>query len=171
MKGTTVVSTTTKPSCEMQSALINDRFISKPEFSTPIIGSISDLNPGEKGIDFMVNTPSTVVTIILPLKQNIRIINFVKIQILRPSNVNRFQLIFLNKQKQSIGQYKILSMDSKQSLTSPTIDKFPIKTQFLKEIRYLKIEILDTNDNQPPKQVTLLFQACFKQTKISQISN
>jgi len=168
-EGTTVVSTTTEPSCEMQSALINDRFISKPEFSTPIIGSISDLNAGEKGIDFVVNTASTPVTIILPLKQNIKIKNFVKIQILRPSNVNRFRLTFLNQQKQSIGQYQILSTDSKQSLASPTIDQFPIKTKYFKEIQFIKIEILDTDDNQPPKHVTLLFQACFKQTKIPQI--
>jgi hypothetical protein len=152
----------------MQSALINDRFISQPEFSTPIIGSISDLNSGEKGIDFVVNTPSTVVTIILPLKQNVKIKNFVKIQILRPSNVNRFRLTFLNKQKQPIGQYQILSTDSKHLLTSPTIDQFPIKTKYFSEIRFIKLEILDTDDDQPPKHVTLLLQACFKQTKIPQ---
>jgi hypothetical protein len=155
----------------MQSALINDRFISKPEFSTPIIGSISDLNAGEKGIDFVVNTASTAVTIILPLKQNIKIKNFVKIQILRPSNVNRFRLTFLNQQKQPIGQYQILSTDTKQSLASPTIDQFPIKTKYFKELQFIKIEILDTDDNQPPKHVTLLFQACFKQTKIPQIGS
>ncbi len=155
-----------EPTCEIQSALVNDRFISKPEFSTPIIGSISDLNPNEKGIDFVVNTPSTPVSIILPLKQNVIIINLVKFQILRPSNVNQFRLTFLNKQKQPIGEYQILSTDSQQSSASPTINKFPIKTKFFKEIRFLKIEILDTDDNRPPKHVTLLFQACFKQTKI-----
>ncbi|CAF2561121.1 unnamed protein product [Rotaria sp. Silwood2] len=167
----TVTPTTTEPTCEIQSALINDQFISKPEFSTPIIGSISDLNPGNKGIEFLVNTPSNVVTIILPLKQNTTIINLIKFQILRPSNVNRFQLTFLDKQRQPIGQYKILSTDSKRSLTSPTIDKFPIEKNLFKKIRLLKLEILDTNDNQPPKHVTLLLRACFKQTKIPKQKN
>jgi hypothetical protein len=163
---TTTESTTIEPSCEIQSALINDRFISKPEFSTPIIGSISDLNPGGKGIDFVVNTPSTAVTMLLPLKSNVRIKKLVKFQILQPSNVNRFRLTFLNKQNQPIGQYQILSTDSKQSFASPTIDQFPITTNFFKDIRVLKIEILDTVDDRPPKQVTLLFQACFKQTQL-----
>ncbi|CAF2410661.1 unnamed protein product [Rotaria sp. Silwood2] len=167
----TVTPTTTEPTCEIQSALINDQFISKPEFSTPIIGSISDLNPGNKGIEFLVNTPSNVVTIILPLKQNTTIINLIKFQILRPSNVNRFQLTFLDKQRQPIGQYKILSTDSKRSLTSPTIDKFPIEKNLFKKIRLLKLEILDTNDNRPPKHVTLLLRACFKQTKIPKQKN
>ncbi|CAF0885223.1 unnamed protein product [Rotaria sp. Silwood1] len=163
---TNVTTTPTQPTCEIQSALMNDSFISEPEFSTPINGSISDLNPGNKGIDFLVNTSSTAVTMILPLKQNIIITNLIKFQILRPSNVNRFQLTFLNKLRQPVGQYKILSTDSKQRLISPTIDKFPIEKSLLKKIRLLKIEIVDTDDNQPPKHVTLLFQACFKQTKI-----
>ncbi|CAF0896589.1 unnamed protein product [Rotaria sordida] len=160
------ISTTPEPTCDIQSALIDDRYISKPEFSTPIIGSISDLNPGKKGIEFLVNTPSTIVTIILPLKPNTKIKKLIKFQILRPSNINRFQLIFLNKQRQPIGQYKILSTDSKQSLLSPIINKFPIQETLLQQIRLFKLEILDTNDNRPPKNVTLLFQACFKQTKI-----
>ncbi len=161
---------TTKSICDIQSALINDRFISQPEFSTPILGSSFDLNPGEKGIDFVVNTPSMAVTIILPLKDNVILTNLVKFELLRPSNVNRFRLTFLNKQKQPIGQYQILSTDSKQLSTSPTIDQFPIKTNLFKKIRFVKIDILDTDDNHPPKQVTVLFRACFKQTKISQPS-
>ncbi len=167
---TTIGSTTAKPTCDIQSALINDRYISHPEFSTPILGSMSDLNPGGKGIDFVVNTPSTAVTIILPLKDNVILINLVKFQLLRPSNVNQFRLTFLNKQKQPIGQYQILSTDSKQSSTSPTIDQFPIETNLFKKIRFVKIDILDTDDNRPPKRVTILFQACFKQTKTSQPS-
>lgn len=167
---TTIGSTTAKPTCDIQSALINDQFISHPEFSTPILGSMSDLNAGGKGIDFVVNTPSTAVTIILPLKDNVILINLVKFQLLRPSNVNQFRLTFLNKQKQPIGQYQILSTDSKQSSTSPTIDQFPIETNLFKKIRFVKIDILDTDDNRPPKQVTILFQACFKQTKTSQPS-
>lgn len=124
------------------------------------------MNPDGEGIDFVVNTPSTTVTIILPLKQNVKITNFVKFQILRPSNVNRFRLTFLNKQRKTIGQHQILSTDVQQSSQSPTIIKFPIKTSFFKEIQYLKIDLLDTDDNQPPKHVTFLFQACFKQTII-----
>ncbi len=169
-KRTTGISTTTAPTCEISSALINDRFLSKPEFSTPITGSISDMNLDEKGIDFVVNTPSTAVTMLLPLKENIIITNLVKFQIPRPSNVNRFRLTFLNKQKQPIGGYHILSTDSTKLSISPTIDKFPIKTNLFKTIRSLKIEILDTDDNHPPKQVTFLFQACFKQTKIPSTS-
>jgi hypothetical protein len=138
----------------------------KPKFSTPIIGSISDLSPGKKGIDFIVMTPSTTINIGIPLKKNIIITNLIKLQILRPSNVNRFRLTFLNKQNQPMGQYQILSTDSKQSSISPTIDVFPIKNNLLKKIRSLQIEIVDTDDNRSPKHVTILFQACFKQTKI-----
>jgi hypothetical protein len=165
-QSTTVAPTTAEPTCEIPSALVNDRFISEPEFSTPIIGSVSDLNFGDKGVDFVVNTSSTVVTIVLPLEENIIITNLIKFQILRPSNVNRFRLIFLDKQNQPIGQDQILSTDSKQLSTSPTVDKFPIETNLFKTIQSLKIEILDTDDNQSPKQVTILFQACFKQTEI-----
>ena len=164
--GTTVISTTTQPKCDIESALVDDRFLSKPKFSTPIIGAISDLNPDGKGIDFMVITPSTSISIVLPLKQNTVITNLNKLQILRPSNVNRFQLTFLNKQNKLMGQYRILSTDSTQLSTSPTIDVFPIEKNLLRKIRSLKIEILDTNNNHPPKHVTILFQACFKQREI-----
>lgn len=118
----------------------------------------------------MVNTHSTAVTMILPLKENVRIIKLVKIQILRPSNVNRFRLTLLNKQKRPMGQYKILSSDSNQSSISPTIDLLPIKTNLFPKIRFIKIEILDTDDDRAPKRVSLLFQACFKQTKAPQKS-
>ncbi|CAF2077019.1 unnamed protein product [Rotaria magnacalcarata] len=150
--------------CAMQATIMDDRFLSKPEFSTPIIGSISDMNPGGNGIGFVVNNPSTAVIITLPLQQNITIQHLVKFEILRPSNVNRFELTFLNKHRQPVGQYKILSTDGKRKLTSPTIDTFPIEAYLLKHIRFLKIEILDTNHDRSPKNVTLLFQACFKQT-------
>jgi hypothetical protein len=164
---TTISSTTPKPSCDIQSALIDDQFISRPEFSTPIEGSVSDLNPDGKGINFVVNTPSTAVTIILPLNENFILTNLVEFQLPRPSNINRFRLTFLNKQKQPIGHYQILSTDSKQSSTSPTINQFPIEANLLKKIRFVKVDILDTDDNHPPKHVTILFRACFKQTKIS----
>ena len=64
-----------------------------------------------------------------------------------------------------MGQYKILSSDSKQSSTSPTIDLFLINKNLLPKIRFVKIEILDTDDDRAPKRVFILFQACFKQTK------
>ncbi|CAM4908393.1 unnamed protein product [Rotaria socialis] len=150
--------------CALQATIMDDRFLSTPEFSTPIIGSISDMNPGGNGIGFVVNNPATTVIITLPLQQHIIIKQLVKFEILRPSNVNRFQLTFLNKNRQPVGRYKILSTDGKLKLTSPTVDTFPIEASLLKHIRFFKIEILDTNDNRPPKNVTLLFQACFKQT-------
>lgn len=159
------VSNGTEKVCSAQSALIDDQFLSKPEFSTPIRGSISSLNPGAKGVDFLVNTPSTTVTIILPLKAKVRISELVKFQIPRPSNVNRFRLTFLNKQRKPLGPYKILSSNSNQSSVSPTIEEFPLKANRLQEIRFIKVEILDTDDDLPPKRVTLLFEACFKKTE------
>lgn len=159
------MATTTVPTCTIQAALFDDQFISKPEFSTPIIGSISDLNPGGKGIDFVITGQSNTVNIILPLQQNVTIERLVKVQILQPSNVNRFRLTFLNQQKENIGQVKPVSTDSKQTTVSPKITTFPIQANLLKKLRSLKIEILDTNDKRPPTRVTILFQACFKQTK------
>ena len=169
-EGTTAIPTTTEPICKIQTALMNDRFISKPEFSTPIIGLVSDLNPSGKGIEFVVKTSSTSVNIILPLKNNVIITNFTKLQILRRSNVNQFCLTFLDKQRQPINQYKIFSTNSQQSLIPPTINEFPIKTSLFRKIRFLRIDILDTNDNRPPKHVTLLVQACFKRIPSKSIS-
>lgn len=149
---------------------MDDKYLSRPEVSTPIIGSVSDMNPGNKGVDFVVNNSLNFVTIILPLQQTIRIERLVKLQILRPSNINRFRLTFLDKHRRPVGQYQILSTDGKQLSIPPTIDNFPIQVNLLKKIRFLKLDSLDTNDNGPPKRVIISFQACFKKTKAPNIS-
>lgn len=148
---------------------MDDRFVSEPEFSTPIFGKITELNPNGKGIDFIVYTPATRVTMILPLKPHVKLTDLVKVQILRPSNVNRFRLTFLNRHRQPVGHYQILSSNSQQSSSdSPTIGHYSIEKIFINHIQFIQIDILDTDDNRAPKRVTLLFQACFKQTQFPQ---
>lgn len=165
MKLTTVGYATEKPACSVESARINDQYISKPEFSTDIHGLISELNEGGKGVDFLVTTPSTTVSILLPLKTKVRITKLAKLQILRPSNVNQFRLTLLNKQRKPVGPYRILSSRSNESSISPTIIEFPLKANLFSKIRFVKIDILDTDDDQPPRRVSLLFEACFEQLK------
>ena len=151
--------------CDKQTALVDDRFIGKPAFSTPIVGSVAALNPGRQGIDFVPSTPATAVIVTLPLKKNTTIVKLARLQILRPSNVQRFQVTFLNRKSQPIGQYQIVSTDSQDASVSPTIDAFPLQSSVLAEIRALRIQILSTTDERPPKQVTILFEACFEQTQ------
>lgn len=153
---------TEEPACSVESALVDDQYISKPEFSTAIRGSVSNLNTGSKGVDFLVNDPSTTVSIILPLKPNVRITKLAKLQILRPSNVNQFRLALLNKQRKSLGQYRILSSKTNDSSVSPTITEFPLKDNLYPKIRFVQIDILETDDDRSPKRVSLLFEACFE---------
>lgn len=165
------VSNGTEKVCSEQPALMDDQYLAKPEFSTPIRGLISGLNPNAKGVDFPADTPSTTVTILLPLKPKVRISELVKFQIPRPSNVNRFRLTFLNKQRKPLSPYKILSSYSNDSSVSPTIEEFPLKINRLREIRFIEVEILDTEDDQTPKRVTVVFEACFKKLEEAPESN
>jgi hypothetical protein len=154
-----------QPTCKSRMVRINDQFMGKPDVSTSYLGSISDLNPDGKGIDFTPSTSSTPIIIVLPFKVNTTIIDFVRIEIPRPSNVQRFHVTFLDRNRRSLGPYQILSTNAIDSSISPIINRFPLDRNIFARMRAVKITILDTNDDQAPKQVTIEIQACLKKSK------
>lgn len=156
----------TEPICESELILLNDLYIKKPEISVPFIGSLASLNPDANGIRFKPSTSSTPISIVLKFKPNIIIEQLVKLEIPRPSNVNRFQVNFLDRYRRAIGRYGIVSSKSDNLFVSPLINRFPLTKEQTKKIRAVKFVLLDTDDDRSPDRVTIRMIGCVKKKKI-----
>lgn len=156
----------TEPICESELILLNDRYMKKPEISVPFIGSLASLNPDANGIRFKPSTSSTPISLILKFKSNIIIEQLVQLEIPRPSNVNRFQVNFLDRYRRVIGRYGIVSTKSDNLFVSPLINRFPLTKEQTKKIRAVKIVLLDTDDDRSPDRVTIRMIGCVKKKKI-----
>ena len=148
--------------CRPEPVRFGGKMFPRVKFSTPINGSQTDLNPNNNGISFLPESPSTPITMLLKLNKQYRILELAKIEIPRPSSVDRFQVTFLDRNRKRVGSFRILSTDGRNSSLSPLINRFPMKKKLWKKVRYLKVQILDTSNGKAPVKVTLILKGCFE---------
>ena len=161
-EGTTTTTTTTVPAytCEDEVALIPEqtnagdnavipRYFVKPQ--TPY--KPTDINPGEIGISFPSSDKAYIIIFpIVPAS----IIKYIRLP--KTCNVDQIRVMFLDDQDKPLPAQP--SDTTPLQITSKLENSPKINVNFPNNVHAVHITLIHTNDNQPPRSVTVEIIVC-----------
>lgn len=154
--------TTTGPSytCKDKIALVPELVDNKNSSSLPryFVNPLTpykptDINPGEKGVSFPTSTKAYII--IVPVAPG-AIIKSIRLP--KTTNVDQIRVMFLDAQDQPISSEPSssvpLQLTSKLENSPKVIVNVPIR------VNSVHINLIHTNDNQPPRDLTVEVMEC-----------